>query len=533
MFSLAKLLALAGLAALVAASPKAGFVKHPRRQYGSDPALAPSSPAANSLTSSPSLALEASSSLPATTSAPTDTTSFALAASSTGVATAEAIATASASLATDDSTASLAYAPTVAAPADAGNSTAPAGNATGVEVSIDVTVLQLAFVLENLEAKFYQQALDKFSLEVMVEAGLSHFQAAIVIEQVTAIQIDEATHVTVLADTLVALGAEPFTGCGFNFDAALTDPMTFLSTARVLEAAGVSAYLGAAHLLTDPSLLLAASSIVTLEARHQSLLNVLNGGSYNPQAFDLPLMPQGVLALAGGFLDGCDAGELGLIANEALTIVDEATQAGRFVPGSKLSFSTIVDIDISVLTCQILIGGQPIALTFPAAKCAIPAGVDGPVAVYLTNSSTPLATNVVIQAQASIVAGPGLIFVDAQVSVLAAVLSPLAGGREGDKHQRGGKAHKQDEPALGSADDSATTSDTASVSETATSTNAAGEALSTTSTSSSMTTSSSSSSSAAVSSAIAGRFARRAAQDRRALPTIQEALGKRRLSASS
>lgn len=65
-----------------------------------------------------------------------------------------------------------------------------------------------------------------------------------------------------------------------------------------------------AHLLTDPSLLLAASSIVTLEARHQSLLNVLNGGSFNPQAFDIALTPQAVLSLAGPFLAGCDATEL-------------------------------------------------------------------------------------------------------------------------------------------------------------------------------------------------------------------------------
>ena len=213
-----------------------------------------------------------------------------------------------------------------------------------------------------------------------------------------------------------------------------SQPVTFLQTARVLEAVGVGAYLGAvrppstmtlalerrvadaraplerpqAHLLTDPSLLLAASSIVTLEARHQSLLNVLNGGSFGPQqSFDLPLTPQGVLALAGGFLVGCDASELcvflspsrslslslavaeadapspraprrGLTANAALDVVDEATAAARFVPGSKLALSVVgLEVDLSVLTCQLLLGGQAVALTFAAADCYIPAGVDG------------------------------------------------------------------------------------------------------------------------------------------------------------
>lgn len=65
-----------------------------------------------------------------------------------------------------------------------------------------------------------------------------------------------------------------------------------------------------ANLISDPSLLTAAASIGTLEARHQSLLNALNGGSYGAQAFDLALPPQAVLALASGFLTGCQPSDL-------------------------------------------------------------------------------------------------------------------------------------------------------------------------------------------------------------------------------
>ena len=84
------------------------------------------------------------------------------------------------------------------------------------------------------------------------------------------------------------------------------------SVARLVENVGVAAYIGAANLIVDPSILTAAATIVTVEARHQSILNILNGGTAIPQAFDIPLLPQEVLALAGGFIPGCDVGIQGM-----------------------------------------------------------------------------------------------------------------------------------------------------------------------------------------------------------------------------
>ena len=78
--------------------------------------------------------------------------------------------------------------------------------------------------------------------------------------------------------------------------------------ARVVENVGVGAYLGAAHLVGDLNVLTAAASIMTVEARHQTILNVLSGATAIPQSFDIPLLPQEVLAIAGAFIKGCDLG---------------------------------------------------------------------------------------------------------------------------------------------------------------------------------------------------------------------------------
>lgn len=83
------------------------------------------------------------------------------------------------------------------------------------------------------------------------------------------------------------------------------------ATARVVENLGVAAYLGAAHLIDDPVILTAAGSILTVEARHQTILNVLNNGVSIPQAFDIALLPNEVLAVASAFISGCDLGVQG------------------------------------------------------------------------------------------------------------------------------------------------------------------------------------------------------------------------------
>lgn len=282
-------------------------------------------------------------------------------------------------------------------------------------------MLNLALTLENLESLFYAKGLAKFDLNTMKAAGLSETQAQVIIEQVQIIQSDEATHASTLSSVITSLGGTPNTACGFNVDAVLTDPATFLAVGRTLEQVGVSAYLGAASLLSDKAILTAAGSILTIEARHQTLLNVFSAATSVSQAFDIALAPEQVLALAGGFLSGCNAADLGLTTNQPLSAVDQSTGSTKFQIGSQLKFSSTVDLSSSALSCQMIVGGAATALVFPADKCIVPSGINGPVAVYVTNSSEPLQSNLQTQDKTPILAGPALLFVDSQIDTLTSL----------------------------------------------------------------------------------------------------------------
>jgi len=275
----------------------------------------------------------------------------------------------------------------------------------------DLLVLQFANVLEQLETTFYNQALAKFQASDFTTAGFSNAQVPI--EQFTAIAKDEATHTATLQQAIVDQGATPL-NCSFDFSSVLTDVATMAATARVVEMVGVGAYLGAASLVSDPQLLTAAASILTVEARHQTMLNVLSGsGAAIPQAFDIPLSPSQVLAIAGGFIQpGCD---LGVPADTPLKI----TNTGTVGVGTALTFdmSSMPQLDISTLSCQMMIGGAPISISQSASNCIVP-DISGPVAIYITNSTQPLANSQQVQFAGEIVMGPTIAFIDQQADTI-------------------------------------------------------------------------------------------------------------------
>ncbi|CAE6488929.1 unnamed protein product [Rhizoctonia solani] len=269
----------------------------------------------------------------------------------------------------------------------------------------DITVLKFANVLEQLETEFYKQALAKFKESDFTAAGF--VSASVPVEQFNSIASNEATHTSTLASVLRSLGQEPVSGCQFDFSAALTDVKTMAPIARIVENVGVSAYLGGAALIDDRQLLVAAGTILTDEARHQTVLNMLNGGVAIPSPFDVALAPSQVLAIAGGFISGCD---LGIPANPVLKV----TNTGAVAPGTSLTFDSpaLAGLDRATLSCQMMTGGVASAAAFPIDQCVVPQGLEGPVYIYITNSSQPLLNSQQNQNVGSIVAGPTGAFID-------------------------------------------------------------------------------------------------------------------------
>jgi hypothetical protein len=288
----------------------------------------------------------------------------------------------------------------------------------------DILVFKFADVLEQLESEFYSQALAKFKDADFQAAGFTASEVAI--QQFTSIQSDEATHSTVLQAALKSFGETPITSCSFNFDSALTDVATMAAVARVVEFVGVGAYLGGATLLTDPVLLTSAGSILTVEARHQTILNVLSGaGTAIPAAFDLAMTPSEVLALAAPFFKGpCD---LGIPANPVLSL----TNTGAVGVGTLLTFSSAaLNGTTDGLFCQMLLPGQPTSISLPLSNCVVPQ-INGPVAVFITSDSQPLTNNVRDRATTQLVAGPILAFIDTQPQALGSLARGLGSASGG------------------------------------------------------------------------------------------------------
>ena len=127
----------------------------------------------------------------------------------------------------------------------------------------DVGILNFALTLEYLERAFYNEATKKG----IVKSKLGK-------KFLTTTTRDERAHVSFLQH---GLGHAAVKQPKFNFGAALKNEDSFLATSYVLENTGVHAYLGQAGNIKESKYLLAAASIVTIEARHSGAVAMLIG----------------------------------------------------------------------------------------------------------------------------------------------------------------------------------------------------------------------------------------------------------------
>jgi hypothetical protein len=154
----------------------------------------------------------------------------------------------------------------------------------------DIGILNYALTLEYLEAAFYNGA---------TAAGLPlTAQGSAFLKVVTE---DENAHVAFLK---TALGSKAAKEPKFDFKGTNTDAAMFMQTAQILENTGVHAYSGQALNITHPKYVKAALSILTIEARHASVIGLLNepaGEDIAPNGpFDTPLTASQVLAAVKG-----------------------------------------------------------------------------------------------------------------------------------------------------------------------------------------------------------------------------------------
>jgi len=147
----------------------------------------------------------------------------------------------------------------------------------------DVDILNFALNLEYLEAEFYTVAttgenISDVDLNVSGSGVAGPTQGGALVPLTGAmrnialeIALDERTHVTLLQNTILSLGGSPIAKPQINLNAlgfGFATSNDFLALARILEDIGVTAYGGAAPLITSKTVLGYAARILATEAYH-------------------------------------------------------------------------------------------------------------------------------------------------------------------------------------------------------------------------------------------------------------------------
>lgn len=138
--------------------------------------------------------------------------------------------------------------------------------------STDVDILNYALTLEYLESAFYAEAKTRVK-------GSADLMALI-----DRLADDENQHVAALTQAIKASKGTPVPEPKVAFP--YKDTAGFLQLAQTFEDTGVSAYNGAAPMITSKDVLGSAGSIVQVEARHAAAIRLQNMTEPAPDAFD-------------------------------------------------------------------------------------------------------------------------------------------------------------------------------------------------------------------------------------------------------
>lgn len=178
----------------------------------------------------------------------------------------------------------------------------PSGARIGAAVDLgsgDVGILNYAYALEQLEAAFYKMVI------AMPYMGMSEMEK----KYLTDIRDHEIVHRNFFKK---ALGSAAIPDLEVDFSAInFKDRSSVLGAARDFEDLGVAAYNGAGKYLMSPELLTIAGKIVSVEARHASIIRYIlfpDSGAFAgddilvPGALDRAYEPGQVLPIAQKFV---------------------------------------------------------------------------------------------------------------------------------------------------------------------------------------------------------------------------------------
>ncbi|HEX8386877.1 MAG TPA: ferritin-like domain-containing protein [Rubricoccaceae bacterium] len=170
-----------------------------------------------------------------------------------------------------------------------------------LDFSSDVGVLNYAYALEQLEAAFYAQVV------ATPYAGITDTERAVLQD----LAKHEAIHDQFFRVAITAAApSQIIPRLNVDFSSInFASRASVLGTAQVFEDLGVGAYNGAGQYITSDTYLLLAGKIVSVEARHASVIsgllaaNSISGsGQINAQGLDKALDPRDVLAAAGTYI---------------------------------------------------------------------------------------------------------------------------------------------------------------------------------------------------------------------------------------
>lgn len=170
----------------------------------------------------------------------------------------------------------------------------------------DVGILNYAYALEQLEAAFYQELINR------PFAGMTIEERRILMDIRDHERVHRDFFKTALGSNAIPMLEADFSAIDFSSRASV------LGTAKVFEDLGVSAYNGAGRLLQNATFLLLAGKIVSVEARHAAVIrDLLSPKSMSfagddvvdpATGLDLARSPMQVLPLAQPFIKNTISG---------------------------------------------------------------------------------------------------------------------------------------------------------------------------------------------------------------------------------